>query len=70
MTNGSLNGRRRVVITGLGSVTPLGNDVESTSAWRAAARIICANRSMRLACLCSIHSVGSKSFTSHAKWTA
>jgi 3-oxoacyl-[acyl-carrier-protein] synthase II len=30
MTQNSMNGSRRVVITGLGAVTPLGNDVETT----------------------------------------
>jgi 3-oxoacyl-[acyl-carrier-protein] synthase II len=38
MTNGSLNGRRRVVITGLGALTPLGNDAESSWAGLVAGR--------------------------------
>ncbi len=42
---------------------------ESASACREAATTICAKRSMRRACLRSIHSVGSKSFSSAAKWT-
>ena len=42
---------------------------ESCSAWRAAARIICAKRSIRRADLWSTQSVGSKSFSSQAKCT-
>ena len=42
---------------------------ESCSAWRAAASTICAKRSIRRADLRSIQSVGSKSFSSQAKWT-
>ena len=42
---------------------------ESDSACRAAARTICAKRSMRRACLRSIHTAGSKPFSSQAKWT-
>ena len=43
---------------------------ESSSAIRAAARIIWVKRSIRRALRCSIHFVGSKSFNSQAKWTA
>src|SRR5258707_14842146 len=32
MSNGSNNGRRGVVVTGMGAVSPLGNDVETS--WR------------------------------------
>ena len=42
---------------------------ESSSACRAAATIICAKRSMRRACLCSIQSFGSNSFSSQANVT-
>ena len=42
---------------------------ESVSAWRAAARIICAKRSIRRAALRSIQAVGSKPFSSQAKCT-
>src|SRR5437868_12603385 len=35
-SNGSLDGRRRVVVTGLGAVTPLGNDARSS--WEALVR--------------------------------
>jgi hypothetical protein len=42
---------------------------ESDSAWRAAARIICEKRSILRAALRSIQTVGSKSFSSHAKCT-
>ena len=42
---------------------------ESASAWRAAATIRCAKRSIRRACLNGMYSVASKSFTSQAKWT-
>ncbi|GAC1570801.1 MAG: hypothetical protein NVS3B18_03400 [Candidatus Dormibacteria bacterium] len=31
--NGNGNGRARIVITGLGAISPLGNDVDST--WKA-----------------------------------
>ena len=42
----------------------------SFSAMRAAERAICENLSIRRACLWSIHVVGSKSFSSHAKLTS
>jgi hypothetical protein len=42
----------------------------SASAIRAAERASCEKRSMRRACFRSIHVVGSKSFSSHAKWTS
>ena len=43
---------------------------ESSSAIRAAATIICAKRSSLRALRWSSHWVGSKSFSSQAKWTA
>ena len=46
------------------TLTPL-----SRSAMRAADRAICEKRSIRRACFRSIHTVGSKSFSSHAKRT-
>ncbi len=49
------------------SVSPSMSMPESSSAIRAAAMIICAKRSIRRALRCSIHFVGSKSFSSHAK---
>ena len=42
----------------------------SASAIFAAVSASCENRSMRRARLRSIQSVGSKSFSSHAKWTS
>ncbi len=52
------------------SVSPSMSMPESSSAMRAAAMIICAKRSIRRALRCSIHLVGSKPFSSQAKWTA
>src|ERR687887_209862 len=48
MTNGSLNGRRRVVITGLGALTPLGNNPESSWENLVAGRSGAAEVSMQL----------------------
>ena len=51
------------------SVSPAMSMPESASAWRAAATIICAKRSIFRALRLSIQSVGSKSFSSQANFT-
>ena len=51
------------------SASGFGSNPESSRACTAAARMICANRSIRRAVFRSIQFVGSKSFSSQAKCT-